>query len=161
MQGRSRCLHTFRSSWKGRAQHVGVPWSLGPVLLRLHCSRGRAWLGRCRVSRFRPLSNRSSLDFRRRGGLACQLSVRIAARVFTLSDARNTLAACGGGGQTLASPTRAARIAAAVLPTSSAQPFVSQCGAEHRGAALTRGQVHVRRIALGFPTPRGRWIAII
>jgi hypothetical protein len=132
---------------------VDVPWSLGPVPLRLHCSRGRAWSGRCRVSRFQPLSNRSSLGFRRRRGFACQLSVRIAARVFTLSDARNTLAACGGGGQTLASPTRAARIPAAVLPTSSAQPFVSQCEA---GPPLSPIALPTSRLvdSAGFdPTP--------
>ena len=49
MQGRSRCLHTFRSSWKGRARHVDVPWSLWD-----RCSSGciavGAGLGRADVA---------------------------------------------------------------------------------------------------------------
>ena len=60
---------------------------------------------------------------------ACQLSVRIAARVFRLSTDVIRWRACGGGGQTLASPTRAAGIAAGVLPPPPPR-FVSQCGAE-------------------------------
>jgi hypothetical protein len=99
MRGRSRCLHAFRSSWKGRAHHVDVPWSLGPALLRLHCSRGRAWSSRCRVSRFRPLSNRSSLGFRRRHGSACQLFVRIGAwALHAFVRAYYGGRGCGGGG---------------------------------------------------------------
>jgi hypothetical protein len=129
MQGRSRCLHTFRSSWKGRAQHVGVPWSLGPVPLRLHCSRGRAWLGRCRVSRFRPLSNRSSLGFTRRRGSACQLFVRIGAWVLHIF----AQAYYGGRPERGGDPFRcreSRRSRSRRSRASSAQPFVSQGGAE-------------------------------
>jgi hypothetical protein len=131
MQERSRCLHTFRSSWKGRAHHVDVPWSFGPVPLRLHCSRGTAWSGRCRVSRFRPVSNRSSPGFRRRRGSACQRFVRIGAwglHAFVWAYYGGRAVAEEGS----ISLPRDCRSRNRPSRTSSARPICDSCGAGRR-----------------------------
>ncbi len=145
MQGRSRCLHTFRSSWKGRAHHVGVPWNLGPVPLQLHCSRGRAWSGRCRVSCFRPLSNPSSLGLQATARSACQLFVRI--RAWDL----HAVARAYYGGRAVAEedgPSRSResrRSRSRPSRASSARPICESCGAGRRSPYRAAEVARARR----------------